>query len=265
MSDILQSIVATKREEVAAGKRARSLAELRAAVADLPSPRGFHRALRAKLRAGEPAIIAEIKQASPSAGVLRQPFDVGTIAASYASAGAACLSVLTDESYFKGHGRNLELARAAAPLPALRKDFIIDPWQVYESRSLGADALLLIVAALDDARLRELMALAAEVQLDALVEVHDGEELDRALDAGANLLGINNRDLKSFETTTATTLALLPRVPQDVTLITESGIRTANDVAQLQERGINGFLVGEIFMRAPDPGEKLRELFSTQA
>ncbi|HET6725088.1 MAG TPA: indole-3-glycerol phosphate synthase TrpC [Gammaproteobacteria bacterium] len=259
---MLQRILATKREEIAAGKHTRSQPELRAAATDLSPPRSFRRALDAKIAAGKPAIIAEIKQASPSAGVLRQPFDAGAIAASYAAAGAACLSVLTDEIYFKGHGRNVALARAAAPLPALRKDFIIDPWQVYESRLMGADALLLIVAALDDTRLRELMALAAEIQLDALVEVHDGEELDRALAAGAELIGINNRDLKTFATDVGTTLDLAPKLPTGVTLITESGIRTGDDVARLRKQGINGFLVGEVFLRAPDPGKKLRELFS---
>ncbi|HET7569064.1 MAG TPA: indole-3-glycerol phosphate synthase TrpC [Gammaproteobacteria bacterium] len=261
MADILQRILATKREEIAAGKRAQPLAELRSLVADLPPQRGFRQALDAKIARGEPAVIAEIKRASPSAGMLRDPFDVGAIAASYAAAGAACFSVLTDETYFQGRGRNIELAHAAASLPALRKDFIIDPWQVYESRLLGADALLLIVAALDDRRLAELLQLAAEVGLDALVEVHDAVELERALTAGAGLIGINNRDLKTFKTDLATTLDLAPRLPAGATLITESGIRTATDVARLREQGIHGFLVGEAFMRAPDPGAKLRELF----
>ncbi|HET7307743.1 MAG TPA: indole-3-glycerol phosphate synthase TrpC [Gammaproteobacteria bacterium] len=261
MGDILQRILATKREEVAAGKNTRPLAELRAAAANLPPPRGFRRALDTRIARREPAVIAEIKRASPSAGILRDPFDVGTIAASYAAAGAACFSVLTDETYFQGQGRNIELARAAAPVPALRKDFIIDAWQVYESRLLGADALLLIVAALDDRRLAELLQLATEVGLDTLVEVHDADELERALAAGAELVGINNRDLKTFVTDIATTLNLMPKLPAGVTLITESGIRTAADVARLTEQGVHGFLVGEAFMRAPDPGGKLRELF----
>ncbi|HET7587096.1 MAG TPA: indole-3-glycerol phosphate synthase TrpC [Gammaproteobacteria bacterium] len=261
MTDILNRILATKRDEIAAGKQVRSLADLRSAVAELAPPRGFRRALDTKMEQGEPAVIAEIKRASPSAGVLREPFDVGAIASRYAAAGAACLSVLTDETYFQGHGRNIELARSAAPLPALRKDFIIDPWQVYESRLLGADALLLIVAALDDQRLAELLQLATGLGLDALVEVHDGDELERALAAGAELVGINNRDLKTFKTHISTTLDLLPQLPTDVTLITESGIRTADDVVRLRAQGVHGFLVGEAFMRAPDPGEKLQELF----
>ncbi|HET7371394.1 MAG TPA: indole-3-glycerol phosphate synthase TrpC [Gammaproteobacteria bacterium] len=263
MTDILNRILATKREEIAAGKQVRSLTDLRAAVEGMPPLRGFRDALSSKISRGEPAVIAEIKRASPSAGLLRDPFDVGAIAASYAAAGAACVSVLTDETYFQGHGRNIELARSAAPLPALRKDFIIDPWQVYESRLLGADALLLIVAALDDQRLAELLQLAGDLGLDALVEVHDGDELERALAAGAKLVGINNRDLKTFETDISTTLDLLPQLPTDVTLVTESGIRAPEDVARLRTQGVHGFLVGEAFMRAPDPGEKLRDLFST--
>ncbi|HET6656176.1 MAG TPA: indole-3-glycerol phosphate synthase TrpC [Gammaproteobacteria bacterium] len=261
MTDILQRILATKRNEVAAGKQKRPLAALREAATDLPSPRGFRHALDDKIAQGEAAVIAEIKRASPSAGLLRDPFDVGAIASSYAAAGAACLSVLTDETYFGGHGRNIKLARSAASLPALRKDFIIDPWQIYESRLLGADALLLIVAALDNACLAELLELTAAVGLDALVEVHEGVELERALAAGAGLVGINNRDLKTFNTDIATTLDLAPRLPTGVTLVTESGIRTGGDVARLREQGVHGFLVGEAFMRAPEPGAKLRELF----
>jgi indole-3-glycerol phosphate synthase len=263
MANILHTIVTTKRGEIAAGKRSRPLNELRAGAADMPPPRGFKRALDSKIAAGDAAIIAEIKRASPSAGILREPFDVGAIAASYANAGARCLSVLTDEPYFKGNARNLELARAAAPLPALRKDFIIDPWQIYESRVLGADALLLIVAALDDAQLASLLESAAAVELDALVEVHNAPELARALDAGANLIGINNRDLKTFETDIATTLDLLRRIPGEVTLVTESGIRTPADIASLRAAGVHAFLIGEAFMRAPDPGRKLRELFES--
>lgn len=266
MTDILERILATKREEIAAGKRQRPLAAVKDACAGLPPPRGFRRALDRTIAAGGAAVVAEIKRASPSAGVLREPFDVAAIAASYAAGGATCASVLTDVQYFRGHGRNLELARAAAPLlPALRKDFIVEPWQIYESRSLGADAILLIVAALDDDRLRELLALTAGLDMDALVEAHDAEELERALALGATLIGINNRDLKTFRTDIGTTLALAPRVPDGVTLITESGIRTAQDVARLRRHGVNGFLVGEAFMRAADPGAELRRMFGESA
>lgn len=261
MTDILQRILATKREEITAGQQRTPLAEMKDRATDQPAARGFRRALDAKINAGKPAIIAEIKKASPSAGVIREAFDVAAIAASYAAAGAACLSVLTDEQYFQGSGRNLKRARDAAPLPALRKDFTIDPWQVYESRVLGADAILLIVAALDDALLSELLALAADLGLDALVEIHNSEELDRALAVDAQLIGINNRNLKTFHTDIATTIKLKPRLADDVTLITESGIRTKDDVARLCKQNISGFLVGEAFMRADDPGAALRELF----
>lgn len=261
MTDILQRILATKRDEVAAGERMHPLAGLRAAAAELPPPRGFRRALDAAIQAGRPAVIAEIKRASPSAGVLREPFDVAAIARSYTAAGAACLSVLTDVLYFRGHGRNIELARAVSRLPVLRKDFIIDPWQIYESRVLGADAILLIVAALADDTLAALLKLAQALGLDALVEVHDAAELEHALAAGAGLIGINNRNLRTFRTDVAVTLELLPQLPQAVTLVTESGIRAPDDVTRLRDRGVNGFLVGEAFMRAPDPGAELRRLF----
>lgn len=261
MTDILQRILATKRDEIAIGKRVRPLSVLRARAAAMSPTRGFRRALDAATARDESAVIAEIKRASPSAGLLRQTFDVTAIAASYAAAGATCLSVLTDEQYFQGHGRNIELARAAAALPALRKDFITDPWQVYESRVLGADAILLIVAALDDVRLRDLLALAGELGLDALVEVHDAAELERALAAEAGLVGINNRDLKSFVTDIGTTVALAAHLPPGVTTVTESGIRTAADVSRLRMAGVNCFLVGEAFMRAPDPGAELKRLF----
>ncbi|HET7675794.1 MAG TPA: indole-3-glycerol phosphate synthase TrpC [Gammaproteobacteria bacterium] len=261
MADILQRILATKRGEVAVGKRARPLPALRAEAEAMPPPRGFRRALDVATVRGKPAVIAEIKRASPSAGLLREPFDVAAIAKDYAAAGATCLSVLTDEQYFQGQGRNIELARTAASLPALRKDFIVDPWQVYESRVLGADAVLLIVAALDDERLRDLLALAGELELDALVEVHDAAELERALAAEAGLVGINNRDLKSFVTDIGTTVALAARLPADVTTVTESGIRTTADVSRLRTAGVNCFLVGEAFMRAPDPGTELKRLF----
>ena len=206
-------------------------------------------------------IIAEIKKASPSKGVLREDFDVAEIAKSYAKAGASCLSVLTDEQYFQGHLDNLRLAREACELPLLRKDFIVDAWQVYEARLAGADAILLIVAALGDNQMGELCALAQGLEMDVLVEVHDGDELERALRLPTPLLGINNRDLRSFETSLDTTLGLLQEIPDDRLVITESGIHTVDDAQRMRTAGVNGFLVGEAFMRAEDPGERMRELF----
>lgn len=259
--DILKRILADKARELAAKSAARPLRELRAALKDAPLPRGFLAALQACVADGKPAVIAEIKRASPSQGLLRADFDVGAIAKSYAAAGAACLSVLTDAAYFQGRDDFLATARTACALPALRKDFIMDPWQVYESRLLGADAILLIVAVLGDAMLADLIALAADLGMDALLEVHDADELERTLALGAPLIGVNNRDLRSFHTDLQTTLALLPRVPADRFLVTESGIATRADIARLRAQGVHAFLVGETFMRAADPGAKLQELF----
>ena len=264
MSDVLQRILARKREEVAAARATRSLAELEAmarARLERDPPRGFVAAIERKLAAGEPAVIAEIKKASPSKGVIRPQFDPTAIARAYESAGAACLSVLTDREFFQGAPEYLAAARAACTLPALRKDFLVDAWQVWESCAIGADAVLLIVAALDDAALRELAQLARELGLDVLVEVHDAAELERALALPVRLVGINNRDLRTFEVSLETTWSLLPRIPQDRIVVTESGIGTPEDVAAMRARGVQTFLVGEAFMRAPDPGAALRALF----
>lgn len=262
--DILARIVAVKHEEVEAARRRRSLAAVRADAEDArdgQGPRGFARALRDKVAAGRPAVIAEIKKASPSKGLLREPFDPPAIAASYAAHGAACLSVLTDERFFKGSLDDLRAARAACSLPVLRKDFVVDPWQVYEARAHGADCILLIVAALDDARLAEFEAIAHALSMDVLVEVHDAAELDRALALKTPLVGVNNRNLRSFEVSLDTTLALLPRIPGDRMVVTESGILGPADVTRMRQAGVNAFLVGEAFMRAPDPGEALAALF----
>ena len=261
MSDILDRILARKAEEVAARKRAQPLADLQARAAETPTTRGFEAALRARVRAGQPAVIAEVKKASPSKGVIRADFDPVYIAQSYASAGAACLSVLTDEDFFQGHDRYLQQARRACVLPLLRKDFTIDAYQVYEARELGADCILLIVAALPDSRLGELTDLANQIGIDVLMEVHDGDELTRALDTRASLIGINNRNLRTFETSLDTTLLLKDRVPADRLLVTESGIATRADVERMRAAGVHSFLVGEAFMRAPDPGAELAKLF----
>jgi indole-3-glycerol phosphate synthase len=265
MSDILQRIVAVKREEVAAARARRDLASLRRDAEARGGLRPFEGALRARLEAGQPAVIAEVKKASPSRGVLRDPFDPAAIGASYARHGAACLSVLTDPSFFQGRADHLALARDASGLPALRKDFMIDPYQVYEACVMGADAILLIVACLDDARLADLEAVAAALGLAVLVEVHDGAELERALRLRTRLLGINNRNLRSFEVTLDTTLGLLPQVPPDRLLVTESGILGRADVQRMRAAGVHAFLVGEAFMRALDPGQALAALFDTGA
>jgi len=227
----------------------------------MPAARGFRAALENRIAADQPAIIAEIKKASPSKGVIRANFDPPAIARRYADCGAACLSVLTDERFFQGSNQDLVAARAAVDLPVLRKDFMIDAWQLHESRALGADAVLLIVAALDDAALRDLGQTAQALGLDVLVEVHDPFELDRALATGATLIGINNRDLRTFETSVETTLRLLPRMPAGVRVVTESGIATHEQVTTLRRQGVNAFLVGETFMRADDPGQALSDLF----
>ncbi|MCO5106436.1 MAG: indole-3-glycerol phosphate synthase TrpC [Burkholderiaceae bacterium] len=263
--DILTRIVAVKREEVAAARRRRPLESVRAEAEDARDGRGvrgFARALRDKVAAGRAAVIAEIKRASPSKGLLREPFDPPAIAASYAAHGAACLSVLTDERFFQGSLDHLRASRAACALPVLRKDFVVDPYQVYEARAHGADCILLIVAALDDASLAEFEAIAHALSMDVLVEVHDAAELDRALALETPLVGVNNRNLRSFEVSLGTTLALLPRIPGDRMVVTESGILGPADVARMRQAGVNAFLVGEAFMRAPDPGEALATLFA---
>ena len=261
MADILQRILATKVDEVAAAKRARPPAELLVAARAAGAPRDFVGALQAKIAAGRPAVIAEIKKASPSRGVLRPIFDPPGIAARYEAGGAACLSVLTDRPYFQGAPEYLTSARAAVALPALRKDFIVDDYQVLEARAWGADAVLLIVAALDDARLAAFEACANDLGMAVLVEVHDGAELDRALKLATPLIGINNRNLRTFDVSLATTLDLLPRIPAGRLIVTESGILAPADVATMRAHGVHAFLVGEAFMRAADPGQALAALF----
>ncbi|RMD69803.1 MAG: indole-3-glycerol phosphate synthase TrpC [Gammaproteobacteria bacterium] len=259
--DILKNILRHKALEVAERAGALPLRELRARVESAPPPRGFEKALRTRISRGEPAVIAEVKKASPSKGVLREDFDPEAIARSYREGGAACLSVLTDEAFFQGAPDYLTRARATSGLPVLRKDFIVDAYQVFEARALGADAILLIVAALGDAQLLEFTELATQMGMDVLVEVHDAEELERALALRTPLVGINNRNLRTFETRLATTLDLLAAIPGDRLVVTESGIHTREDVALMRRHGVHAFLVGEAFMRAGEPGEKLRELF----
>jgi len=259
--DILKKIVHRKAQEVATRVARLSLEELAAAIDDFPPVRGFADALAAKLAVGLPAVIAEIKKASPSKGVLREDFRPAQIAASYERGGAACLSVLTDVDFFQGSDAFLREARQACSLPVIRKDFIIDPYQVYEARAMGADCILLIVACLDDERLRQLGMLASELGLDVLVEVHDGQELERALAVPSRLIGINNRDLRSFEVSLETTIDLLESVPDDRLLVTESGIHTRDDVTRMRRQGVHTFLVGEAFMRAENPGAQLKKLF----
>ncbi|MDH3888998.1 MAG: indole-3-glycerol phosphate synthase TrpC [Gammaproteobacteria bacterium] len=260
--DILRKILDRKAEEVAACKRNVALDVVKQQAADASPVRGFKAALQEKINAGLAAVIAEIKQASPSRGILREDFDPEQIAVSYEHGGAACLSVLTDVDFFKGADAYLQQARAACSLPVLRKDFVIDPYQVYEARALGADCVLLIVAALDDALLQELLQLAGALGMDALVEVHDAAELQRALAIPATLLGINNRDLRTFETSLETTLGFLQQIPDDRLVVTESGIHSVDDVALMRSSGVGCFLVGEAFMKAPEPGDKLAELFA---
>jgi indole-3-glycerol phosphate synthase len=262
MSDILQKILATKREEIAAAKPKRSATSLRAEGEARADQRGFARALREKVAAGKAAVIAEIKKASPSKGVLREHFVPAEIAKSYAEYGATCLSVLTDVQYFQGAPAYLHEARAACALPVIRKDFMIDEYQVLEAAAWGADAILLIAAALDDAQMRDLEQAAFAMKLDVLVEVHDGDELERALKLRTPLLGINNRNLKTFEVTLQTTLALLPRIPSEKLVITESGILSATDVQRMRDANVHAFLVGEAFMRAAEPGRALQALFA---
>ncbi len=261
-ADILQRILATNAEEVRQRSEARPLTKLRAALETAEPPRDFLGALKAAAEVGRPAVIAEIKKASPSQGVLRPEFDPAAIARSYAGAGASCLSILTDEQFFHGDAAYLAEGRAACSLPVLRKDFMIDPWQVYESRLMGADCILLIVRALGDAQMADLVGLASDLGMDALLEVHDGEELERALALKPPFVGINNRNLASFHTDPGVTLGLLPKIPAGCLVVTESGMRTRDDVQRMREHGVQGFLVGETFMRAPDPGKKLSELFA---
>jgi indole-3-glycerol phosphate synthase len=267
MSDVLQRILQVKAAELETARAQRPLAALRREAEASPAeagmrPRGFGAALRTTIAGGRAAVIAEVKKASPSKGVLRADFDPAAIAASYERGGAACLSVLTDVQFFQGAPHYLRLARDACTLPVLRKDFLIDPYQVYEARCWGADCVLLIVAALDDTRLAELEACALGLGMDVLVEVHDAPELDRALRLRTPLLGINNRDLRSFEVSLRTTLSQLARIPADRLVVTESGILQAADVRTMREAGVDAFLVGEAFMRASDPGEALRTLFA---
>jgi indole-3-glycerol phosphate synthase len=262
MSDILDKIIAVKREEIAAAQAKRDLASLRRDAEARCDVRDFAGALRSKIAAGRPAVIAEVKKASPSKGVLRAQFVPADIAESYERHGAACLSVLTDVQFFQGAAIYLEQARAACDLPVLRKDFMVDAYQVFEARAMGADCILLIAASLDDAQMVDLEAQAHALGMAVLVEVHDGVELDRALRLKTPLVGINNRNLRSFEVTLETTLGLLPRVPADRLLVTESGILSSSDVLRMRDAGVHAFLVGEAFMRAPDPGQALAQLFS---
>ena len=266
MDDILARIVAVKHEEIAAARRRCDDASMRARAEGrelaLATPRGFEAALRRRVAAGQAAVIAEVKKASPSKGVLREHFEPAQIARSYEAGGAACLSVLTDERFFQGSSAFLEQARAACALPVLRKDFIVDPYQVLEARVMGADCILLIAACLDDVRMAELEACAHALGMDVLVEVHDGAELQRALALRTCLVGINNRNLRTFEVSLQTTLDLLAEVPADRLLVTESGILARGDVQRMRAAGVHAFLVGEAFMRAPEPGQALAGLFA---
>jgi len=265
VADILNKILDVKADEISAAKKHQDLASLRRDVESNTESqtqiRGFETNLRGRIAAGKAGVIAEVKKASPSKGVLREDFHPADIAASYAKHGAACLSVLTDERFFQGAPDYLKQARAACSIPALRKDFMIDPYQVYQARAWGADCILLIVAALDHGLMRELEACAHEIGMDVLVEVHDADELDAALTLKTALLGINNRNLRTFETTLDTTINLLPRIPENKLVITESAIRTRDDVQRMRDHAVHAFLVGEAFMRAQDPGAELAQLF----
>ncbi|HET9763971.1 MAG TPA: indole-3-glycerol phosphate synthase TrpC [Casimicrobiaceae bacterium] len=261
-ADILTRILASKAKEVAAARAIKPLSALREEARTVAPVRDFAGALRARIASGRPAVIAEIKKASPSRGVLRAIFDPAAIAARYEAGGATCLSVLTDRDYFQGAPEHLAAARGACSLPCLRKDFVVDQYQVYQARALGADCILLIVAALDDARLADLAECAASLGMATLVEVHDAAELDHALAVATPLIGINNRNLRSFEVSLDTTLGLLPRIPEDRIVVTESGILAPSDVSRLRAAGVHAFLVGEAFMRAADPGGALQALFA---
>ncbi len=261
MSDILEKIVAVKLQEVAAAKTRKSLELVRADAESRVLTRDFVGAIRAKIAAGKPAVIAEVKKASPSKGVIREDFIPADIAQSYAEFGAACLSVLTDVQFFQGSVDYLKQARASCQLPVLRKDFMVDAYQIYESRCMGADAVLLIAACLDDAQMKDMEAIALGLDMAVLVEVHDQAELERALRLRTPLIGINNRNLKTFEVSLETTLTLRSQVPADRILVTESGIHTRDDVLRMGAAGVSAFLVGEAFMRVPEPGEALEALF----
>lgn len=262
MSDILDTILARKAEEIQQRSRVRPLADLRARALQQPPTRGFVDAIHRKHAAGDAAVIAEVKKASPSKGLIRKDFNPAQIARSYEAAGAACLSVLTDVDFFQGSNLYLGEARGACALPVLRKDFTIDPYQVYEARVIGADAILLIVAALEDGPMIEMANLAMELGMDVLVEVHDIDELERALQTDCELIGVNNRNLRTFEVSLDTTLSMRDAVPPDRTLVTESGIATHADVARMRDAGVQTFLVGESFMREADPGAALQRLFA---
>ncbi len=259
--DILKKILETKVDEVEKRKAKNSVAVLKEIAGGVESPRGFYQALKNKADSKKPAIIAEVKKASPSQGVIREDFRPVEIAQDYAMNGATCLSVLTDKEYFQGSEVYLQMVRERCPLPVLRKDFMIDPYQVYEARALGADCILLIVAALADSQMQELSEIAGELGMDVLVEVHDADEMQRALQLETKLVGVNNRNLRTFETSLQTTLDLKDMMPEDRLIVTESGIHTPEDVKLMTDNGIYTFLVGEAFMRAEFPGQKMRELF----
>ncbi len=259
--DILIKILQRKQEEIAERTVRSDLSEQRSRAADASPCRGFVASMNRRIEANEPAVIAEIKKASPSKGLLRDPFEPVEIAASYQQGGAACLSVLTDRDFFQGHEEYLIAARDACELPVIRKDFIVDPYQVYEARAIQADCILLIVAALEQAQMEDLAGLAQELGMDVLVEVHDREELERAMALDLSVVGINNRNLRTFETSLQTTLDLLSLIPDETLVVTESGIHTTDDVRLMQDNQVNAFLVGEAFMRAVDPGLQLKQLF----
>ncbi len=259
--DILRKILQHKVQEVIQRSQQRALRDVAASIEQLPAPRGFVQAIETHLAAQRPAVIAEIKKASPSKGLIREDFDPVRIAKAYQDAGASCISVLTDEAFFQGHDNYLQDVQKACQLPLLRKDFIVDAYQIYEARAMQADCILLIVAALGDAQLMEFVGLAEHLELDVLIEVHNEEELERALQLPSGLLGINNRNLRTFETRLENTLQLLDKVPDNRIVVTESAIHTKEDVALMQRYGVNSFLVGEAFMRAKEPGEALKALF----
>ena len=261
MSNILDKILATKREEIRLTSSYRPIEDLQREVGDAPIVRNFEQAIRNKIANGESAVIAEIKKASPSKGVIREQFDPITIAQTYEQNGAACLSVLTDRDYFMGAAEYLVAARSATQLPVLRKDFIVDPYQIFEARCMGADCILLIVAALEQSQMLELEHVATQLGMSVLVEAHSQEEFERAIQLETSLIGVNNRDLRTFETSLETTFGLISALPEDRILITESGIHDRTDVTLMRERGVFAFLVGEAFMRQPDPGEALKSFF----
>ncbi len=265
MADILEKILAVKATEVERARETKPMIELRSAALGSPEPLGFAEALRRKIRIGKPAVIAEVKKASPSKGVICENFDPARTAADYQAHGAACLSVLTDKEFFQGSAQAFRAAREAVTIPILRKDFMIDPYQVYEARVMGADAVLVIMRAVNDSLARELVDAATEVGMDVLVETHDAEEIERALNLpGTPVIGINNRNLRTFVTDIKQTLELKHLVPEDRLFVTESGILTPEHVASLREAGVGAFLVGEVFMREPSPGEALDRLFGTK-